>query len=133
VVYFITLVSFFHIYTQSNNEIVNYITLSFSEVFYILIIIYIIAFIMSELIDPLGIILIMFPIYNILLQCNNINKYIFIISFSLFIASGLFNDISELMGNRIINRFNISKVELYEILFPTYIFICIISLGLYFI
>lgn len=133
VVYFISMLAFFHIYTFSNNEIINYLTLSFSEGYYILIIMYVIAFFMSEFIDPLGIILVLFPIYDTLIQSYNIDRYIFILSFSLFLSMGLFNNISELMGERIRVRFNITSEKVYEIVYKVYIFICFISFGIYFL
>ncbi|MCA1927007.1 MAG: hypothetical protein LDL13_05245 [Calditerrivibrio sp.] len=133
VVYFISMLAFFHIYTFSNSEIINYLTLSFSEGYYILIIMYVIAFFMSEIIDPLGIILILFPIYDTLIQSYNIDRYIFILSFSLFLSMGLFNNISELMGERIRGKFNIPSSAVYETIYQVYIFICFISFGIYFL
>ncbi len=133
VVYFIFLITFFHIYTFANNEIINYLTLSFTEGYYILIMLYILAFFMMDLIDPLGIILILFPIYSPILTTFNINKYYFALSFSFFVSSGLFNNIAELAGKKVTEKFGINFSELSSIVSPIYFIICIIAFGIYFL
>lgn len=133
VVYFIFLITFFHIYTFANNQIINFFTLSFTEGYYILIMLYILAFFMIDLIDPLGIILILFPIYSPILTTFNINKYYFALSFSFFVSSGLFNNIAELAGKKITEKFGINFSELSSIISPIYFIICIIAFGIYFL
>jgi TRAP-type C4-dicarboxylate transport system permease large subunit len=133
VVYFIFIINFFHIYTFANNHIINYFTLSFTEGYYILIILYIFAFFMLDFIDPLGIILTLFPIYNPILTTFNINKYYFAISFAFFVSTGLFNNIAELAGKKITEKFDINFSMLSSIISPIYFIICIIAFGIYFI
>ncbi|MCX8083363.1 MAG: hypothetical protein N3C60_00355 [Calditerrivibrio sp.] len=133
IVYFIFLVTFFHIYNFANQDVINYLTLSFSEVYYMIIILYIVAFFMKELIDPLGIILILYPIYNSILSSYNINKYSFVVSFTLFVSMGIFNNISELAGQKITEKMNINFWQLYETIMPIYLIICILTFLVYFI
>lgn len=133
VVCFIFVITFFHIYTFASNQVINYLTLSFSEGYYILIILYILAFFMTDILDPLGVILILFPLYNPLLTTFNINKYIFALSFPFFVSTGLFNNIAELAGKKIVDKFGITFSELSDIITPVYFLICIISFMIYFL
>jgi len=88
---------------------------------------------MLDFIDPLGIILTLFPIYNPILTTFNINKYYFAISFAFFVSTGLFNNIAELAGKKITEKFDINFSMLSSIISPIYFIICIIAFGIYFI
>jgi len=88
---------------------------------------------MTDILDPLGVILILFPLYNPLLTTFNINKYIFALSFPFFVSTGLFNNIAELAGKKIVDKFGITFSELSDIITPVYFLICIISFMIYFL
>jgi len=126
-VYLIGIINFFHIYTGASEELFDYLLFSFSNSSYLIISVFIIAFLLLELIDPLGILLILYPIYYSLLGTYNISHIVFIVSFTFFVSLGLMSNISGLPGNFYRNTYNLKSADIYQMFLFEYFIIVIVS------
>lgn len=133
VLFFINIYNFFNTYNGSTTELINTISLYVSESSYVLLIIYVFVFLMFEFLDPLGIIILFYPLYSGVISLYGINPYSFIISFLFFVSLGLMSNISELPGSALRKKYSIKTFEINEIIFPDFIALVILSFGSYYI
>ncbi|MEC9492666.1 hypothetical protein [Flexistipes sp.] len=126
-VYLIGIINFFHIYTGASGELFDYLLFSFANSSYLIISVFIIAFLLLELIDPLGILLILYPIYYSLLGTYDISYIVFIVSFTFFVSLGLMSNISGLPGNFYRNAYNLNSADIYQIFLFEYFIIVVVS------
>ncbi|TYB33482.1 MAG: hypothetical protein FXF49_06115 [Flexistipes sinusarabici] len=126
-VYLIGIINFFHIYTGASGELFDYLLFSFTNSSYLIISVFIIAFLLLELIDPLGILLILYPVYYSLLGTYDISYIVFIVSFTFFVSLGLMSNISGLPGNFYRNTYNLRSADIYQIFLFEYSIIVIVS------
>jgi len=133
VIYFINIFNFFSIYTNSTDNLISNIATLFSESGFMLVFVYVIAFFLMDLIDPLGIILLLFPIYSNIINAYSLNKYAFLISFLGFVSMGLIGNIKELPGNIIREKLNLSTFQINDIVLIDFLILTGISFGIYFV
>ncbi|UOD34429.1 hypothetical protein DSN97_09755 [Deferribacteraceae bacterium V6Fe1] len=133
VIYFINIFNFYSIYTNSTENLISNIAILFSESGFMLVLVYVMAFFLMDLIDPLGIILLLFPIYSNIINAYGLNKYAFLISFLGFVSMALIGNIKELPGNIIREKLNLSTFEINDIVLVDFLVLSAISFGIYFI
>jgi TRAP-type C4-dicarboxylate transport system permease large subunit len=133
VIYFINIFNFYSVYTNSTENLISNIAILFSESGFMLVLVYIMAFFLMDLIDPLGIILLLFPIYSNIINAYGLNKYAFLVSFLSFVAMALIGNIKELPGNIIREKLILSTFEINDIVLIDFLILSAISFGIYFI
>jgi len=126
-VYLIGMINFFHIYTGASEELFDYLLFSFTNSSYLIISVFILAFLLLELIDPLGILLILYPVYYSLLGTYDISHIVFIVSFTFFVSLGLMSNISGLPGNFYRNTYNLKSADIYQTFLFEYFIVVIVS------
>lgn len=133
VLFFINVYNFFNIYNGSTAELINTFSLYLSESSYVLLVIYIFAFLMFEFLDPLGVIILFFPLYSGVINLYGINPYSFVVSFMFFVSVGLMSNISELPGYFLRRKYLLKTFQINEIIFYDFLAIIILSFGAYYI
>ncbi|MBZ4642395.1 MAG: C4-dicarboxylate transport system permease DctM subunit [Deferribacteraceae bacterium] len=133
VIYFINIFNFYSIFSGSTDALIENLALLVSESGFIIIFIYVISFLMMDLLDPLGIILLLFPIYNNLITTYQINKYAFLISFLSFVSMGLIGNIKELSGSVLRKKLSLKTFDINDIISLDFILLGALSFLIYFI
>lgn len=126
-VYLIGIINFFHIYTGASEKLFDYLLFSFTNSSYLIISVFIIAFLLLDLIDPLGILLILYPVYYSLLGTYDISHIVFIVSFTFFTSLGLMSNISYMPGNFYRDVYNLKSADIYQTFLFEYSIIVIVS------
>lgn len=127
VIYFIYIINFFHDYTNATEYVFDFIITNFSDSGYIIVLIYIVAFFLNMLLDPIGIILVLSPIYISVLETYGIHRYGFVLSFIFFISLGLSSNIEGLPGNSYREKFGLSSSMINEFLLKEHLIVVVIS------
>jgi TRAP-type C4-dicarboxylate transport system permease large subunit len=127
VVFLISIINFFHVYSHSTVNIFNFMLTNLTNSAYSLVFIYIIAFFLSIILDPLGILLVLSPIYESIIDVYGINPYSFLLSFVFFLTIGLSNNIVGLPGNIYREKVGFNTYKINEILIFEHLTIIILA------
>ncbi len=127
VIFLIYIINFFHIYSHSTIKIFDFMLTNLSNSAYSLVFIYIVAFFLSIILDPLGIILVLSPIYESVIDVYGINPYSFLLSFIFFLSIGLSNNIVGLPGNIYRENYKFDTHKINEIILFEHLIIILIA------
>ncbi|MGA1845668.1 hypothetical protein [Deferribacter abyssi] len=96
------------IYGKYNILTSNFFTSFFSDRYIIIVFLLCVSFILLQVIDPMAVLIILYPFYRILINEYNFNKYVFGMGYILFLSLGFFSYIKNLVIENYILKFKIS-------------------------
>ncbi|BAI80835.1 hypothetical protein DEFDS_1374 [Deferribacter desulfuricans SSM1] len=121
------------VYGKYNDSLSNLVLSFFSDKYILIMILLLISFVMCQFFDPLAVLIILFPFYNVLINEYMFNKYIFGYSFMGFLTLGFFSMIKNLMLHHYVSKLNYTKSEINVDLLGFMLFIGLFSMLLIFI
>ncbi|KAA0259446.1 hypothetical protein FHQ18_00785 [Deferribacter autotrophicus] len=96
------------IYGKYNVLTSNFFTSFLSDRYIIIVFLLCVSFILLQFIDPMAVLIVLYPFYRILIDEYNFNEYVFGMGYILFLSLGFFSYIKNLVIENYILKFKIS-------------------------
>ncbi|MGA1862715.1 hypothetical protein OWM07_07510 [Deferribacter thermophilus] len=106
----------------------------FSDKYVFIIILLLISYILIQFLDPLAVIIILYPFYKIIINEFSLNKYVFGFAYLSFVTLGFFSLIENLLIQNYIDKLGIGKSRVNELLLKIMIYTGLFSIiTIYFV
>lgn len=127
IIYCMYLINYFHEYTHATEAVFSFIINNFTDSSFIIVLVYIVAFFLALLLDPLGVILVLSPIYISIINTYGVDRYVFALSFIFFLSMGFSNNIVGLPGHAYRLRYRLTTVTINDMLLREQLIVVVLS------